>query len=67
MPHRTKDEAQLRMAIGVARVTALKGGDARDGLVAIQQHLTNVKTLEEPPSSSDNPEDQPTVHRRLTE
>lgn len=56
MPHRTKHEAQLRMAIGVARVGALQGLDARSGLEAVRQYLADVKTLDDQlPTPSEAP------------
>jgi len=46
MPHRTKSEAQARLALGVARVSALQGDDARASLEKMKQHLAVVDALE---------------------
>lgn len=46
MPHRTKKEAQTRLALGVARVSALQGDDARASLEKLKEHLAVVDALE---------------------
>jgi hypothetical protein len=46
MPHRTKSEAQARLALGVARVSALQGDDARASLEKLKEHLAIVDALE---------------------
>ncbi|MGX5723289.1 hypothetical protein [Shinella zoogloeoides] len=46
MPHRTKKDAQVRLDLGVARVSALEGDTPRESLEALKTHLENVDALE---------------------
>ena len=46
MAQRTKDEAQLRMAMGVARFAMRQGLDPADGVKLLRQYLTTVKALD---------------------
>jgi len=46
MPHRTKKDAQVRLDLGVARVSALDGATPREALEALKSHLENVDALE---------------------
>lgn len=46
MPHRTKKDAQVRLDLGVARVSALGGNTSRESLEALKTHLENVDALE---------------------
>lgn len=46
MPHRTKKDAQVRLDLGVARVSALGGNTTRESLEALKTHLENVDALE---------------------
>lgn len=67
MPHRTKHHAQVKMDIGVARVTALKGQDARESLLALQEHLANVDALECQQTSPSSDDDQPAMQLKTSE
>ncbi|MGD9480842.1 UNVERIFIED_ORG: hypothetical protein LHK14_03025 [Roseateles sp. XES5] len=67
MPHRTKDEAQLRMAIGVTKVSRLQGQSAAEGLQALKEHLANVRALECSQSSPDAAESEPVEPLRQIE
>lgn len=46
MPHRTKKDAQVRLDLGVARVSALNGATPHETLEALKTHLENVDALE---------------------
>lgn len=46
MPHRTKKDAQVRLDLGVARISALDGASSRETLEALKTHLENVDALE---------------------
>lgn len=67
MPGRKKVEAQLRMASGVTRVTALNGGSARDGLEALFKHLENVDALEHSHATQGDKETDPAEQKRISE
>ena len=46
MPQRSKEEAELRMAMHVARLARVQGKDPREAIQAIKEHLLNVRRLE---------------------
>lgn len=54
MPHRSKHEAQMRMAMRVARVAALQGGDSEEGLRVFRQHMATVEALEHAQTSRED-------------
>lgn len=47
MPHRSKQEALLRLNIGFARIAARQGVPPEDCLLALKSHLASIKALEE--------------------
>ncbi|UDF32587.1 UNVERIFIED_ORG: hypothetical protein LHK14_26050 (plasmid) [Roseateles sp. XES5] len=46
MPQRSKEEAELRMAMHVARLARVQGKNPREAIQAIKDHLLNVRRLE---------------------
>ena len=63
MPQRSKEEAELRMAMHVARLARVQGKDPREAIQAIKEHLLNVRRLEKT-SPDDALEDD--VHPHVT-
>lgn len=47
MPHRSKQEARVRMGVGMGRVLYRSGMSAEEGVEAFRQHLETLQILSE--------------------
>ena len=67
MAHRTKDEAQLRMAMGVARVAMRQGLEPAEGVKLLREYFATVQALESSPPAGVCQQSEVTRTRRLSE
>jgi len=67
MARRTKDEAQLRMAMGVARVAMRQGLEPSEGVKLLRAYFATVQALESSPPSGPCQQSELARTRRLSE
>lgn len=54
MPHRTKQEAEMRLSMGVARIAMRQGQTPEEAVQAIKSHLAVMASLDRPQLQADD-------------